>query len=109
MISFLGGCAASGAAASARRTRSRVRIFAVISDGFPGLRGSRAEAGDSTKPCPQLRAPAGVPYRTVATKRNPLASSLLALALGVLVFAAGLALARQWLPEWRTGSLPGKR
>src|ERR1700710_1784430 len=104
MISFLGGCAASGAAASARRkerTRSRVRIFAVISDGFPGLRGSRAEAGDSTKPCPQLRAPAGVPYRTVATKRNPLAPSLLALVLGVLVFAASLALARQWLPEWR--------
>ncbi|HEY0554721.1 MAG TPA: SpoIIE family protein phosphatase [Thermoanaerobaculia bacterium] len=43
------------------------------------------------------------------TKRNPLAASLLALALGVLVFAAGVALARQWLPEWRTVQLPEKR
>ena len=43
------------------------------------------------------------------TKRNPLAASLLALALGALVFAAGVTLARQWLPEWRTGPVPGKR
>ncbi len=43
------------------------------------------------------------------TKRNPLAASLLALALGALVFAAGVTLARQWLPEWRAGSLAGKQ
>jgi hypothetical protein len=44
----------------------------------------------------------------VPTKRNPLASTLLALALGVLVFAAGVILARSWLPEWRSPDLPAR-
>jgi serine phosphatase RsbU (regulator of sigma subunit) len=39
--------------------------------------------------------------------RNPRFHPLLALALGVLVLAAGVAMARQWLPEWRS-DLPGK-
>ena len=34
--------------------------------------------------------------------------SLLALALGVLVFAGGAVLARSWLPEWISGPLPSK-
>jgi hypothetical protein len=34
---------------------------------------------------------------------------LLLLALGLLVFAGGVTLARSWLPEWHTGRLPGKR
>jgi hypothetical protein len=41
-------------------------------------------------------------------KRNPLASSLLALALGALIFAAGVIAARSWLPEWRSHDLPAK-
>jgi hypothetical protein len=34
---------------------------------------------------------------------------LLLVALGLLVFAGGVTLARSWLPEWHTGRLPGKR
>ena len=34
---------------------------------------------------------------------------LLLIALGLLVFAGGVTLARSWLPEWHTGRLPGKR
>ncbi len=46
---------------------------------------------------------------TVPTKRNPTLWSLLALALGVLVFAGGVVLAREWLPKWHTGRLPEPR
>jgi Stage II sporulation protein E (SpoIIE) len=42
----------------------------------------------------------------VPTKRNPTLPPLLALALGVLVFAGGIALARDWLAKWHTGHLP---
>ncbi|HET9212558.1 MAG TPA: SpoIIE family protein phosphatase, partial [Thermoanaerobaculia bacterium] len=40
------------------------------------------------------------------TKRNPPLYSLLALTLGVLVFAGGVVLARAWLAKWHTGRLP---
>ena len=42
----------------------------------------------------------------VPMKRNPVFPLVLALAIGVLVFAAGVTLARAWLPEWRTSHLP---
>jgi serine phosphatase RsbU (regulator of sigma subunit) len=42
----------------------------------------------------------------VLTKRNSTLQSLLALALGVLVFAGGVVLARDWLAKWHTGRLP---
>jgi serine phosphatase RsbU (regulator of sigma subunit) len=42
----------------------------------------------------------------VPTKRNSTLPSLLALALGVLVFAGGVVLARDWLAKWHTSRLP---
>ena len=41
--------------------------------------------------------------------RSTFARQLLLLALGALVFAGGVTLARSWLPEWRTAPLPAKR
>ena len=43
------------------------------------------------------------------TARSPSLRLLAALALGALVFAAGIGLARAWLPEWLGGPLPEKR
>lgn len=43
------------------------------------------------------------------TSRSSSLRPFAALALGALVFAAGVALARAWLPEWQAGELPGKR
>ncbi|MFL6234754.1 MAG: PP2C family protein-serine/threonine phosphatase, partial [Thermoanaerobaculia bacterium] len=42
------------------------------------------------------------------TNRNPTLHPLLALALGILVFAGGVTLALRWLPDWCTGPLPSK-
>ncbi len=42
----------------------------------------------------------------VPTKRTSRLPSLLALALGFLVFAGGIVLAREWLAKWHTGRLP---
>jgi len=49
-----------------------------------------------------------MPYRIgkVPTKRNSTLPSFLALALGVLVFAGGVVLARDWLAKWHAGHLP---
>jgi MFS family permease len=41
--------------------------------------------------------------------RSPLLRQLFLLALGLLVFAGGVILARAWLPEWRPAPLPAKR
>lgn len=41
--------------------------------------------------------------------RSPSLRLLTALALGALVFAAGIVLARAWLPEWQAGELPSRR
>jgi sigma-B regulation protein RsbU (phosphoserine phosphatase) len=43
------------------------------------------------------------------TPRSSRLRPFAALALGALVFAAGIALARAWLPEWRSADLPEKR
>jgi serine phosphatase RsbU (regulator of sigma subunit) len=40
------------------------------------------------------------------TRRSGILRPFLALALGAAVFAAGVALARQWLPEWQSAPLP---
>lgn len=43
------------------------------------------------------------------TRSPKLLPAMLALALGALLFAGGVVLARAWLPEWRTARLPEQR
>src|SRR5262245_8077913 len=43
------------------------------------------------------------------TSRSSILRPLAALALGALALAAGVALARAWLPDWQPGELPDRQ
>jgi hypothetical protein len=46
---------------------------------------------------------------TYVTSRSTILRPLVALALGALALAAGVALARAWLPDWQAGELPDRQ